>query len=524
MHKKLLIGLLVLSGLVFAQKKAKAQTKGKPAVETGGYNLSFTVKDLKDSACYLTKYMWDKTSPNIIVDTAKLDKKGTVVFSGKKKLEKGIYSLIAAKRLIILFDVIVGDNQSFSIATDTIDYYKHMKITGSPENEDFLNFVIFMSSKNKERMDYEKEVMAKKTADSTKLITEKNTEIFKLIKAYQKDYLKKNPSNYMATIIRLQMDLDMSDVEIPKASNNRPDSVWQYNYYKNHYWDGIDLTDLGVLNTNKLYYDKLKKYIEKVVLQHPDTLIKECDRLIEKVKPNKEMYKYMVYFLTYTMESSKIMGMDAVFVHIAKKYYCDNNTAFWLDKKTLDKICDRATILYPLLLNNKITDCRMMDTTGTKTAQKLGIDTITDSKRLTDVYLKNRDMLDKLQINLYSIKADYTILVFWDVDCGHCKKEIPVLLESYHKLKKEGYDIQVMAVYTKDEYNKWRQFIKEQKLDWINVADGIHLNNITKTYDIFSTPVIYMLNKDKVIKAKRIGADQVEDVIKIMKREMEMKK
>ena len=27
--------------------------------------------------------------------------------------------------------------------------------------------------------------------------------------------------------------------------------------------------------------------------------------------------------------------------------------------------------------------------------------------------------------HLSDVKADYTILVFWDVDCGHCQKEIP---------------------------------------------------------------------------------------------------
>ena len=38
-------------------------------------------------------------------------------------------------------------------------------------------------------------------------------------------------------------------------------------------------------------------------------------------------------------------------------------------------------------------------------------------------------------------------------------------------------------------------------------------------YDIFSTPVIYVLDKDKKIKAKRIGTEQVIDVVKQMERE-----
>jgi alkyl hydroperoxide reductase subunit AhpC len=109
--------------------------------------------------------------------------------------------------------------------------------------------------------------------------------------------------------------------------------------------------------------------------------------------------------------------------------------------------------------------------------------------------------------------------VFWDVDCGHCKTEIPKLLEEYHALKKEGIDLKVVSVYTQHDYEKWRKYIIENKLDWINVYDGVHVNNIKEKYDIYSTPVIYVLNKDKRIKAKRIGTEQLKDIVKQMEKE-----
>jgi alkyl hydroperoxide reductase subunit AhpC len=117
---------------------------------------------------------------------------------------------------------------------------------------------------------------------------------------------------------------------------------------------------------------------------------------------------------------------------------------------------------------------------------------------------------------LYNTKADYLVLVFWDVDCGHCKTEIPKLLDEYHALQKEKYDIKVFSVYTQHEYSKYKQYIIDNKLDWINVYDGVHVNNIKEKYDIYSTPVIYMLDKNKRIKAKRIGVEQVKDIIKQM--------
>ena len=63
------------------------------------------------------------------------------------------------------------------------------------------------------------------------------------------------------------------------------------------------------------------------------------------------------------------------------------------------------------------------------------------------------------------------------------------------------------------------KIIIENKLDWINVYDGIHINNIKEKYDIYSTPVIYVLDKNKRIKAKRIGTEQVKDIIAQMEAE-----
>jgi hypothetical protein len=42
-------------------------------------------------------------------------------------------------------------------------------------------------------------------------------------------------------------------------------------------------------------------------------------------------------------------------------------------------------------------------------------------------------------------------------------------------------------------------------------------------YDVYSTPVIYVLDKNRVIKAKRIGTEQIENVINVMEKEYKTK-
>jgi len=81
---------------------------------------------------------------------------------------------------------------------------------------------------------------------------------------------------------------------------------------------------------------------------------------------------------------------------------------------------------------------------------------------------------------------------------------------------KGSVDFKVYAVQTKEElFNDWKKFIVENKLnDFVNVFDPIHLNNLKERFDIYSTPVIYILDRDKKIKAKRLSADQVVDLLK----------
>jgi alkyl hydroperoxide reductase subunit AhpC len=149
----------------------------------------------------------------------------------------------------------------------------------------------------------------------------------------------------------------------------------------------------------------------------------------------------------------------------------------------------------------------------------MGFDKATTSEELTKLYYTHQAQLEKMYVTLHDIKADYLILLFWDVDCGHCQTEVPKILEDYHQFVKDKKDVKVYSVYTQYDYEKYAKYIAEHKLDWINVYDPVHLNNIREKYDVYSTPVIYILDKNKVIKAKKIGSEQIKDIIRNMEAE-----
>jgi thiol-disulfide isomerase/thioredoxin len=120
------------------------------------------------------------------------------------------------------------------------------------------------------------------------------------------------------------------------------------------------------------------------------------------------------------------------------------------------------------------------------------------------------DSTDNYQ-SLYAVNSPYTILYFWDPDCGHCKKATPKVKAFYDKVKTKG--VQVYAACTEVEMDKWRKYIRENNLDWINVADPKLQNNFRHEFDVTTTPQIFILDKDKKIMAKKIDEDTMEKIL-----------
>lgn len=473
-----------------------------------GYDIKVNFKGCKDSMVYLVKYTWDQ---QYLVDTCKNIKNGQIKFKGKKDLDKGVYVLVSQSNSIY-FDFFINENQKFLISTDISDVVNSLKVTANKENEEFFKYIKFITNKNQDFGKVSAQTIGKSKEDSTKFMNEKIKQLNIDVKKFDSDFMTKNKNSYLYDVLNLKTEKE--PIDIPKAKNGRPDSIFQYYYYKNHFFDGINFKDERIIRT-PFFDDRIKRYFENIILQHPDTLNKEIDFILAKCEENNLVYNLLIGYFTYKFEQSKIMGFDKVFVHLADKYILSGRSSSVYSEETVKKIRERVDIMRNLLLDSKVSDLLMIDTIYGKQVRKMGFDTASSSKSITDLYYKNLEKLAPMFKSLYSVNAKYTILVFWAVDCGHCKTEIPILNTTLNALKGK-IDVKVFAVQTKDElFNDWKKFIIENKLnDFVNVFDPIHLNNLKERFDIYSTPVIYILDRDKKIKAKRLAADQVLDLLK----------
>jgi len=115
------------------------------------------------------------------------------------------------------------------------------------------------------------------------------------------------------------------------------------------------------------------------------------------------------------------------------------------------------------------------------------------------------------KVRLYHVKSDFTVLYFYSPTCGHCKKKTPILKEVYDRVKDKG--VEVVAVCTDTEVDKWKDFIKDFGLNWLNYGDPNLRSNFRVQYNVRSTPVLYVLDENKKIIAKKLDVDQVENFL-----------
>ncbi len=441
----------------------------------GGYKIRARITGVADSACYLGHYYGQH---QYIDDTAIASPKGELLFQGKDALPGGIYFIVIPKKKF--FEFIIDKEQELSFETDTTDLVKYMKIKGSYDNKQFYDYLNYANVNSKVYDALKKRMEANKgNEDSTSAIKKQMEKIDGQVKEYKVNFIKSNPKSFMSYIFTASRDPEVP--EPPTLPNGRKDSTFKYFYYKNHYWDNIDFNNENILRTPVLY-NRINNFFTNVVVQIPDSINVEADKLVERARANKEIFKYVVWYITYTYEISKIMGFDAIFVHMVETYYMTNQ-CFWMSDTLLNNITKRAMKLKPILIGKEAPPLIMQDTS--------------------------------LQLqSLHGVKAKYTVLLFWDYECSHCKVEIPKLVEFYNE-KKADLGIGVFAVCTDTNMAEMKKFIRKNKMPFVNVNGPRAVTpHFADTYDIYSTPVIYLLDEKKIILAKRIDVENIEDIIK----------
>jgi thiol-disulfide isomerase/thioredoxin len=472
MRKSIIIAAVLIISLI------------QTATAKDGYKIQVKAIDMKDTIVYLAHY-FGKPLPTIYkADSARFDKNGLATIESKQTTTGGIYLILFSDKKTY-FEFLLNNGDEMSITVTTKNLPQGVKFKNSPENDRFVQYVSFLKDFGTTQQALQTDYKNAKSADDSAAIRKKIIAASKELMTYRRDYIKKYPNTLLTTIFGALETPEIPDGKHYLEDGKTIDSTFSYRYYKQHYWDGFDFTDDRLIHT-PLYDGKLDEYFNKVIYQQNDSVIKEADVLLKKTRGHKEIFKYTLWWITRNVETSKIMGMDEVFVYMVENYYMKGD-AYWLDNDGLQKYYDRAAKIAPNLIGNLAPEIKM----------------------------KDKNNVDR---PLSSVKAKYTVIAFWDPTCGHCAKEIPKL-DSVYKAALKAKGVKVYSVRTEGDEKKWEEFINKYELnDWINVYDPEHQSDYRSKYDVYSTPIIYLLDENKIIRGKKLDHSNILPIIEMLEK------
>lgn len=456
---------------------------GPQLIARDGYQVKVTFnEDISDTFIYLAHY-YAKSFPTVYkTDSAEVKNKRTAVFQMKDSMLGGIY-LVLFEQKSRTFEFILNNGDKMEIEVDASVEPARLSFKGSKENDLFMEYKAYLTGFGEQQKAVTAQLESARTAADTQEVRAASRQLNEELNAYRKAFIQKHPQSFISKTFQAIMTPETPPGPHYLDDGKTIDSNFAYYYYKNHYWDNFDFSENRIMYT-PIYEGKLDEYFNKLVLPVPDSMKAEADTLLAKARAGTELFKYSLHWLANNAERSKIMGMDEVFVHLVENYYMQGD-AYWVDSATLARYEEKAQSIAPNVLGNPAPD------------------------------IKLQDIWNLQDVSLSEVEAEYTLLFFWSPSCGHCLKELP-LVDSVYEAALRAKGVKVYSIPTDGELSEIQELVrKESVADWINVVDARNTEKpkFQKNYNAYSTPKLYLLDKDKKIIGKGLDHSNILGVI-----------
>lgn len=429
------------------------------------HSINGTISGLNNTNLYLMKLMGER---KIIVDTAVTNPEGSFTFNMKEDAQPGMYVVLSGPGKAV---ELIYNNEDIQFVTNGFEQDAGIQIISSVENLIYYDYL------------------------SIKGITLYKIDILN-------EFLHKYPPNdefYDQSVVQYNNLKDILLSRVEELTNNNPNTLAaryiktdqpvipnpqytiedQNRYLKIHHFDNVDFSDTTLINTTFLTskvvgYLSLNQNDARSQEELEELMLMSVDTILEYASVNQKVYEFLVDFLISGFES---IGFEEGLTHIA-------------NASTLDQFCENTERKEKL--ENKL-----------ELIKKLAIGQPAPNFTATDIVGNT--------IELNSIEAKKTILVFWASWCPHCEDIMPVLKECYSNPS----DIEIIGISIDESKDDLMKSIDELDLNWINIAELKGWNgDIVEEYGIAATPTIFVLDSDKKIIGKPVGEKSIRQALK----------
>ncbi len=429
-----------------------------PARPLAQQYISGSISNYANQKIYLFSFQGER---QILIDSMLTNPEGS--FSIARKLQTGMYKIQTQKGASL--EIIFQENPVQFVA-NTPDFSEAVYFVQSPENTDWQQY------KSNRNDSYRKEELLKpliqqydqSTIFYGQVVSEFNrvqdsiqSYAIKLIQDHQGEYVSRLVKTDLRPVINLQLPFSEQREQIIQ-----------------HFFDQTDFSDTLLISSNILTA-KLIDYLS--LYQRPDmdmnqtqfAFMKGVDEILNQASVNNTMYAFV---LEYLLDGFAHLGLSAVTDYLSSLPHFN---AGCIDTETLMKIERIVNPYRKIVIGAQATPIEGEDISG-------------------------------IPFSMDTITKPHTIVVFWSLTCPHCLELMPKL-KAFHQ---ENPSYAIVSVILSPNNATLKDYIQNEGLDWTHLVEGEGWDGpLVQAYNVYGTPTLFVLDKDKKIESKPSGMDEL---------------
>jgi peroxiredoxin len=203
--------------------------------------------------------------------------------------------------------------------------------------------------------------------------------------------------------------------------------------------------------------------------QQEQEFMKAIDVIVANTRENEKVYEIILDYLIRGFEKLKL---DNLITYIADKYSgttCQTDEITTLERKLEAQKMETGT---------EVPDFKLPDINGDK-------------------------------VTLSQVQKDTTLLIFWASWCPHCMEILPQIKQWLNQ--QINSDFEVIAISLDTSRNDWTSKVIEMETEsWYNLSDLQGWDGQTTiNCNVFATPTMFLIDKDRRILAKPITVSEL---------------
>ena len=248
-------------------------------------------------------------------------------------------------------------------------------------------------------------------------------------------------------------------------------------YLLMHYWDNVDFNDMKLVANDDFMEQGFVNYLSVLPIVDALTAERSVEAMMKRAEGNKMAYIRLANIAEkYLFEPNSPMVSDEMYIMFLNQV---------LKTSVLSKVeKSRFEYQHRVVMKNRVgsvaTDFIYMDKDG-----KTG--------------------------SLHQLKAEETLLVFYDPECDNCAEIIEKLrYDRRLNSKIMSGKLRVLAVYAGENRELWEQHLAKMPTNWL-VGRAVSKIQPLGLYVLRAMPAIYLLDKDKKVVKKEAVPENLFD-------------